>query len=305
VNTAIVPGQAHDLTTFEVVRELGTGSCGAVFCVRHRVTGHLVALKRYDYPESCSQEVALLRLLRHPSLPVLLDWWQAGEAAYAALELVEGHDLAQVREQRPAHRLEVLEVLEVGEQIAAALVSLHSLTPTAVIHRDVKPKNIVWSLVSGKAVLVDFDAACFAGEQEYDDQGTWGYSPPEQDAGHPVPRSDVYALGITLWELLCGRCPDPLTGHFPPLPSGTPAGVQALLRRLLRREAACRPSAQEVLSVLRGLLRWSGATDRPPHRRDGSGLAPARRVAPAGGHRACWAILPARGPPHRDRALSL
>jgi serine/threonine protein kinase len=148
---------------------------------------------------------------------------------------------------------------------------------------------------------VDFDAACLAGEQRYDDQGTWGYSPPEQDQGHPVPRSDVSALGITLWELLCGRCPDPVQRHFPALPRGCPAGLKALLRRMLRLEATCRPSAHEVLRSLQAIrqsLSAGSASLSQPTR--------VPRHLPA-----CWSgrpeqlahlvVLRSRGPPAAQR----
>lgn len=258
--SALILHQPTRLSEFEKLGELGEGSCGKVFLARHQSTQRLFALKHYWDEEAFEREVRMLPLLNHPCLPVIWGCWRDDEASfYLLMELAEGRNLTEELEARKSLTLE--ETLEIGEQIAEAVAYLHSLTPVAVIHRDVKPKNIVWN--AGKAVLVDFDSACFAGMQEYEDQGTWFYSPPEQDAGHPTLRSDVYTLGITLWELYTGIRPNPPERFFPRLPANCPGPLKNLLQRMVRLEAGCRPYTQEVLQFLRELLRTTHTGEAP------------------------------------------
>jgi serine/threonine-protein kinase len=201
--------------------------------------------------------VRVLDLFEHQGTPVLV------------MEYVAGETLAELLRRRG--RLPVAEALDLAREIARALAAAHA---QGVIHRDLKPANI--KLVEGQVKVLDFGLARLAAGDGLSASGgylgTPEYSAPEQAEGRADERTDVYALGIVLYELLRGRPPfqgpTPLAvlrqhveNPVPPLPPEVPEDAQAVVRRCLAKEPSGRyHSAAELDEALAGLQRQVGAS---------------------------------------------
>ena len=225
---------APDGGRYELIEPIARGAMGAVF--RARANGREVAVKqlleRGQLP-SFQIEARLLSGLRHPGVVRVIDHFRDGPDYYLVMELVRGPDLARVLHDTGDPGLPLDEVLAIAREAADALEYVHE---QQVVHRDVKPRNLIAG--EGGTVLVDFGVAREMGE----DPGTRGvgtprYMAPEVMVGEGVsPRSDVYGLAATLWTLLAGEppaygSPDPLTAP----------GVTAEHERALRQALDLRP----------------------------------------------------------------
>src|SRR6478752_1763171 len=175
-------------------------------------------------PERFLREIGIVARLSHPNILPLYDSGRAGGLLYYVLPYIGGGSLAdRLREGPP---LPVTEAIALTREIAEALTHAHA---HGVIHRDVKPANIL--LHEGHALLADFGVARAPGDDLRTDSGlavgTAAYASPEQAAGSRGldERSDLYALGCVLYEMLAGRAPigrDLLARRFAePLPPPT------------------------------------------------------------------------------------
>lgn len=161
------------------------------------------------------REAELLANLSHPALPRVTDHFTFGEGQFLVMQFVPGHDLAELLDLRE-QPFSVTKVLDWADQLLDALEELHSCNPP-IIHRDIKPSNLKVT-PKGKVLLLDFGLAKgVAGQMSTADVDSRGrsiygytahYAPLEQmrAAGTDV-RSDLYALGATLWTLLTGKVP--------------------------------------------------------------------------------------------------
>lgn len=214
---------------YMIVDCVGQGGMGAVYRATDlRLKGRVCAIKeiRYDPdlpPEALVQaqqqfhrEASVLACLDHPNLPKVSDYFSEEGREYLVMDFVAGRDLRQVleEEQRAGRMLDERRVLQWAEQLCDALSYLHNQDPP-VLHRDIKPANIK-ETPTGLLKLVDFglvklliadDARTITVLQG---RGTAAYTPLEQyggDTGHTDARSDIYALGATLYHLLTGQPP--------------------------------------------------------------------------------------------------
>ncbi|MEW5867730.1 MAG: bifunctional serine/threonine-protein kinase/formylglycine-generating enzyme family protein [Chloroflexota bacterium] len=244
---------------YRVVRPLGQGGFGAVYRAWDlNLSGPCAIKENFDTsPESQKQfarEASLLFNLRHPALPKVFDAFSLpGQGQYLVMEYIEGQDLEQLLQQAGGP-LDEAQALPWIEQVCEALVYLHGQEPP-VIHRDLKPANIRIT-PQGQAVLVDFGIAKLYDAQLRTTMGaravTPGFSPPEQygGSGGTDARSDIYALGATLYTLFTGHAPpesvEVISGvAAPPIPARQvnprlSAAVSAALERALQVNRAAR-----------------------------------------------------------------
>jgi eukaryotic-like serine/threonine-protein kinase len=199
---------------FRTVKLLGQGGYGAVYRAWDTVLNRHCALKENleTSPEAQRQfirETRILANLNHPNLPRVTDHFVIpGQGQYLVMDFIEGDDLQKMLDDHPGSPLPESQVLHWIEQVCDALEYLHSQN---IIHRDIKPANIRIT-PQGDAILVDFGIAKVYDSQMKTAVGaravTPGFSPPEQyGQGSTDSRSDIYALGATLYNLLTAQVP--------------------------------------------------------------------------------------------------
>lgn len=213
---------------YRINRIIGQGGMGSIYLADDlRLQGRLCALKEVEHDHSLSEEMAqqardqflreatILARLDHPNLPKVSDYFSVEERDYLVMDFVPGKDLRTLMNEarRKGEFLPEREVLRWANQLADALMYLHSQTPP-ILHRDIKPSNLKLT-PSGLLKLVDFGLVKILASEDVtitivQGRGTALYTPLEQyggDAGHTDARSDIYAFGATLYHLLTNHPP--------------------------------------------------------------------------------------------------
>ncbi|WP_457321232.1 serine/threonine-protein kinase [Roseateles sp. P5_E11] len=207
-----------DLRDFELGAEIGRGAMAVVYKATQRSTGRQVAIKRLalsrefsaedlaDVRERFMREARAAGQLEHPDILQVVDAGQDGADAWIALEYVLGRDLSSFT--KAGQLLPAREVVQIGARLARALAYAHS---QGVVHRDIKPANVMLDRINGSLKLMDFGIARVGDGSRTRTGlvlGTPSFMSPEQLAGLTVDgRSDLYSLGVLLYQLLSGALP--------------------------------------------------------------------------------------------------
>lgn len=247
-----------------VVRQLAFGGLSAIYLVQ-RDEQDLFVLKEAVVPNNAdpqirreaekhlARESELLFGLSHPAIAKVFDYFVEDVRTYLLLEYVNGQDLRQfIRHNGPQS---ASLVVDWSIELADALRYLHSCTPP-VIHRDLTPDNVVLSN-SGHLTVIDFGAANeFIGTATGTLIGKQAYIAPEQLRGKAVCQSDLYAFGATMYFLLTGRDPLPLTCSSPrTVVPDIPESLDTLISDLTALETVDRiKDANELITRLNGIL---------------------------------------------------
>ena len=256
---------------------LASGASGAVHRARHSSTGQEVALKLLrpdlsddaDFVARFRREARAMAALKHPHIIRVFDSGVDNNRYYIAMELLAGGSLQGKLDSlhRARLALPVGQALEIARQIAEALAYAHAL---GITHRDVKPANVM-AAADGRYVLTDFGIAQMVDATQltrpHTTLGTPVYMSPEQAQGLLADgRSDLYSLGVMMFEMLAQRAPfmadsTPalLYKHVhempPPLGEEIPGPARALVARLLAKRPDDRPQdAAEVVKAIAGIL---------------------------------------------------
>jgi serine/threonine protein kinase len=206
-----VPGSTL-LDRYRIVSPLGKGGMGEVYRAEDLKLGQTVALK--FLPKSLSRneealarfvrEVRIARQVSHPNVCRVFDIGEADGQTFLTMEFVDGEDMSSLI--RRIGRLPADKALEIARQVCAGLAAAHE---HGIIHRDLKPANIMLD-GRGRARITDFGLAGLATEMHGEDAraGTPAYMSPEQFAGGEVTaKSDLYALGLVMYEIFTGKKP--------------------------------------------------------------------------------------------------
>lgn len=273
----------EDFGSYTIVRRLGVGGMAETFeAIRTLPSGvtQRVCLKvvrpffrdRLDFQELFMREARLAAQLSHSNIVRLIDFAEVDGVPYIALDLVDGVDLASLLDAQPTGRLSPEQVALLGYELARALKHAHDphragssgLSEGPIIHRDVSPSNVMVS-VEGEILLTDFGLAKAVeatSHEQSDVKGKVPYMSPEQLRAEPLDgRSDLFALGIVLFEALSGQRPfqgehDPATimnilkgkrTSLRELVPTAPPGLCDVIESLLATDRDERPENAEAL----------------------------------------------------------
>ena len=272
------------ISRYRIAERLGSGGMGVVYRARDERLGRDVALKLLagvsldsgDASQRFVREAQLAATLNHPNIVTIYEVEEADGHHFIAMEFVEGETL---RARIARGSLDLDEVIRIGADVAEALDAAHAL---GLVHRDIKPANILLTR-AGRAKVADFglakrveDASLMDNAATVSDlsragavAGTVSYMSPEQTRGDALdPRSDLFSLGVVLYEALTGRLPfegptaiaviHEIAVVEPPAPSrirrGIPRALDAVLMRAMAKDRERRYArGAEIASALRSL----------------------------------------------------
>ncbi|MET0415264.1 MAG: serine/threonine-protein kinase, partial [Actinoplanes sp.] len=285
-------------TRYRLVELLETGGMAEIWRADDELLGRPVAVKLPTGPQVAWREARLAARLSHPGIAAVHDYREAVRAdgtvaPFVVMELLAGETVAARLVRDP---IGLPEAARIGAAVADALAAAHA---NGVVHRDVKPGNVM--LTPNGVKILDFGISAPAGEPDDDDTGaTFGtpaYVAPERLDGMPAePATDVYGLGVLLFEMVTGDPPYPVDtweelaeakasgpGELPP---ELPADFRSLVGRCLDDDPANRPGAEEIRYDLTALWLTAHAEQ--------TGTGPA--AAPADEEPA-WPVSPPSGEP--------
>jgi serine/threonine-protein kinase len=293
------------LGRYLIQSELGRGAMGVVYKATDSVLERTVAVKTVNitlereyaekYEQRFYQEARAAGGLNHPNIVTIHDVGKAGDMVFMAMEYIEGVELRTlIGEGRP---LRVAQAVSIAAQVAEGLTYAHQ---RGVVHRDIKPANIM-VVANGPVKITDFGIARMRGSGDLTQTGTLLGSPkymsPEQVIGKRADhRSDLFSLGVILYEMLCGTAPFngenvtalmyQIVNFVPPAPSSINPGVPQVLDYIVAKMLA-KPldqRYQEAVELARDLrecereLGVPAGSTQPPRTLPGLASAPQPRL---------------------------
>ena len=233
---------------YEILKEIGRGGMSIVYLAMDKHLNKQWAVKEIRKKgsgkndeivvNSLLAEANMMKKLDHPSLPRIVDIIDNGITIYVVMDYIEGESLDKILNEYGAQPEEL--VINWAKQLCDALSYLHSQKPS-IIYRDMKPANVMLK-PEGNIKIIDFGIAREYKEQNLADTtvlGTKGYAPPEQYSGQTDPRSDIFALGMTMHHLLTGV--DPRNGEaYAPVRQWNPElseGIEIIIDRCVEPAA--------------------------------------------------------------------
>lgn len=286
--TVIVEGQSEKpmLGRYQVEKELGKGAMGVVYLGRDPKINRVVAIKTMalsqefdedelvEVKERFFREAETAGRLNHPNIVTMYDAGEEQDLAYIAMEFLKGKDLVPFT--KPGALLPLEKVLSIIARVADALDYAHQ---NNVVHRDIKPGNIMYEPESDQVKVTDFGIARITDSSKTKTGmvlGTPSYMSPEQLVGKKIDgRSDLFSLGVTLYQMCCGQLPfvgDSMAqlmfkiANEPPqdisaLNPQLPASVIAVIDKALVKDAAARyQRGAEMVADLRACLAQLGGS---------------------------------------------
>ncbi len=274
---------------YELLRVIGSGAMSYVYLGRDKVLDRLVAVKllRDEYGSDPSfvarfyREARAVASFTAENIAAVYDYGKYDKSYFIVMQYVEGSDLKEIIQQQG--RLPVEQAVLVTEQLLKALAVAHA---RGIIHRDVKPQNILIRASDGAVKLTDFGVAYARDGADITAAGgtigTANYMAPEQASGQPIgPATDLYAAGVVLFEMLSGKLPfqgtNPVqimlkhVNELPPtfaslgLGQEIPRELEQIVRRALAKDPTQRyQSAKEMSNALAPFLRSSSTSSYSP-----------------------------------------
>ena len=297
------------LGRYRVERTLGRGAMGTVVLCHDPQRGRAVAIKtlplaaEFEAGELAQardrffREAAMAGRLQHPDIVAVLDAGEADGVACIVMEVIDGHDL--FRHTQPGRLLPVPDVLRIMARVAAALAHAHR---QGVVHRDVKPANVMVDARTGSVKVTDFGIARIADARRTRTGlllGTPSFMSPEQVAGLPLDgRSDLYSAGVMLFQMLTGALPHTAEAMGPLLKQITtepardvrslrpelPEALAGIVARALAKRADDRyADGDRLCADLNALAHALEAADRPAREQVQKGAAGDVGFGPAAG----------------------
>lgn len=249
---------------YRVLQNVGNGGMGAIYLAQDTQLGdRRVAVKEMSQSglfgqqaqqavENFKHEAHMLANLQHPNLPSIYDHFEEDGRWYLVMSFIQGESLEDYLAQMSEHKLPLEEALQIGMALCDVLNYLHSQQPP-IIFRDLKPSNIMRT-PDGRIYLIDFGIArLFKPGQSKDTAtyGSMGYAPPEQyGRAQTTERSDIYSLGVTLYELLSGYNPSSSPFRLPPLQTlvpTLPVALTSLIAEMIEMDENQRPTSIKVV----------------------------------------------------------
>jgi serine/threonine protein kinase len=261
--TGMLPANTLLKQRYRILHTVGKGGMGAVYEAEDSQLGNrLVAIKEMSQQnlmpnevptaaENFKREAYILARLQHPNLPSIHDYFTEAGRWYLVMSFIQGETLQKYLAEQGG-KLAVAEVVKIGIELCSVLDYLHAQKPP-IIFRDLKPTNIMRT-PNGQIYLIDFGIARhFKPGQAKDTAifGSQGYAAPEQyGRSQTTPRSDIYSLGVILYQLLSGRNPAQAPFRFASLRSlgiNVPAALDTLIMGMLDMNENNRPQSMHAV----------------------------------------------------------
>lgn len=262
-------GQSLQDGRYSILEQIGVGGQGVAYLATDLSAGtENIVLKEFVFPvyvdkkvrkqalQRFENEAQMLHNLDHPQIVRMKDYFVEDHRGYLVLEHIDGASLRLIMEETPPEQPYPQQwALDLALQMCSILEYLHGLTPS-VVHRDFTPDNLILSS-TGTLKLIDFNVAQ---QKESTKTGTvvgkHAYLPPEQFRGKPTIQSDIYAMGATIFFLLTGHDPEPLTVS---VPGNDRSDVHSLFNEIVATctQSDCSKRYQTVQEMKEDLLELS------------------------------------------------